>query len=196
MRAPTIPVFLAAAAIVAAGSGVCSDERIPVDLALRVAYGAEPGPESLLDDVAHVLLAELRAKGCFRGVAPAAPGRAPEADVLLEVMLSEVREETRFEQSLAERAQAADATATAVGVVATFALRVDYRLAAVPGGTVVRDGGFRVSGERRPRYAGDDARAGARGEALLDLARRTRAKLNHGSPAKLARAIEEARRAP
>jgi hypothetical protein len=52
-----------------------------------------------------------------------------------------------------------------------------------------------VSVERRPTFPGDDARVGVRADALLDLARKTRAAVCRGSHSKLARAIEDARRA-
>jgi hypothetical protein len=197
MRVPGSALsFLAALALAAGLAAGSPDERLPFDLAVRMRYGAEPGSESLLDAAADALLPELRAKGCFRDVHLAPPEGVPEADVLMEVTISEVREETRYEQSVAQRAQPVDAAQAALGLVAVFSLRADIRLASIPGGTVVREDGFQASAERRPRSAGDDAEAGVRADVLLDLARRARAKLCHGSRSRFARAIEEARRAP
>jgi hypothetical protein len=189
--------LLAASQAWASGAAAGSAEpRLPYDLAVRIRFGAGPGSASLLDDAADALLPELRAKGCFRAVSLAEPAGVPEGDVLMEVTLSEVREETRYEQSVAERAQPIDAAQAALGLVAAFSLRAQIRLASIPGGTVVREAGFGAAAERRPRSPGDDAQAGVRAEALLDFARRARAKLCHGSMSRLSRDIDEARRTP
>jgi hypothetical protein len=189
-------LLLAAAALLAGATRALGEEPLPYDLAVRIGFGSDPGAASLADDVARTLVPELRARGCFREVHLASADGAPEGDALLEVTLSEIRDEVRYEQSLAERAQPIDAAEAALSCVAALSLHAVLRLAALPGGNVVRESGFHVSTTRRPRAPGDDARAGARIDALRDLSRKARSSLCKGSRSKLARAIEEARRAP
>ncbi len=190
-------VLLSAAALSWTGAAPShAAERLPLSLALRIRFEGGSPSARLADDVAATVLAEFRAKGCFRDASVAPAEGIPGGDALLEVTLSQVHEETRYEQSLAERAQPQDVSATALGYAALLALRADLKLAALPSGEVVRTGGFHVAVERRPRMAGDDARAGARIDAMRDLARKTRSTICRGSVAKLEREIEAARGAP
>jgi hypothetical protein len=191
---PTL--LLAAVALSTGGTPTLGDERLPYELAVRIGFGTEPGAVSLADDVAQALLPDLRAQGCFREVHLAAAQGVPEGDVLLDLTLSEIHEELRYEQSLAQRAQPIEPGAAALAYVAVFSLHAVLRLAALPSGTVVRESQFHVAAERRPRTPEDDARAGARIDALRDLTRKARGALCRGSRSKLSRGIEEARRAP
>jgi hypothetical protein len=196
MRRRTAALALGAALLSAAGPPLRSGERLAYTLALRIRFETASPSASLADEVASSVLAELRAKGCFREVRLAPSEGAPEADVLLELVLSEMREEVRYEQSVAERAQPLDPGTAALAYVATLSFQTSLALAALPGGDVARTGDFHVSVERRPRAVGDDARTGARMDAMRDLARKTRATLCKGSASKLAGAIEAVRRAP
>jgi len=196
MRKRAAALALGAVLLSAAGPPGRSGERLPYTLALRIRFETASPSASLADDAASSVLAELRAKGCFREVRLAPAEGVPEADVLLEMVLSEMQEEVRYEQSLAERAQPLDPGTAALGYAAVLSFQTSIALATLPGGNVARTGDFHVSAERRPRIAGDDARAGALLDALRDLARKTRSTLCKGSASKLAGEIEAARRAP
>jgi hypothetical protein len=189
--------FLVLAAVLLAGNGAPghAGERLPFRLAVRIGSASPEASTSFADDAARAIIAELQAKGCFRAVVPAAAGGAPDTDLLLDVTLSDLRDEIRYDQSLAERAQPTDATEVAVGNEALLSFRTEIVLAALPGGAVVRKAGFDVQAVRRPRVPGDDARAGAQTEAIRELARKSRSGICRGSGAKLKRDIEIARTA-
>jgi hypothetical protein len=196
MRRPTVRLLFAAAILAARPSSGFGSERLPFDLAVRVAAGSDGGSASLGEDAARALVTDLSARGCFRGVRLAPDEGPADGDLILLVTLSDVREDVRYEQSLAERAQPRDEVEAALAHVAHLSFHTELKLAAIPGGAVVTASEFRVSGERRPRTPGDDAREGVRSDAILDLARRTRAAICRGSTSRLERAIEAARTAP
>jgi hypothetical protein len=196
MRRSRVPLVLAAALLAGAAVPDYGGERLPYHLAVRVGFGTEGGSASLSDDAARALVADLSAKGCFRDVLLAPTEGAPETELLLEVTLSDVLEEVRYEQSLAERVRPRDAVEAAMGRAARLSFRTDLRLAALPSGALVRQSGFRVGAERRPRTPGEDAREGARADATLDLARKVRSDLCRASGSRLKREIEAVRRVP
>ncbi len=197
MRFPRLAVFAAAALAVHALVHGAGEERLPFDVAVRVGFeGESAGSASLRDDIAQALLAELRARGCFRSCRAAPAGETPRADLLLDVSLADLVEEVRYDQSLAERTRPVDPEQNLLGYSALLSLEVELRLGALPGGAPVRDARFHVRAERRPRMPGDDAREGARTDLLLDLARRARAEACRGSGKKLARSIAATRGVP
>ena len=197
MRFPRLAVLAAAALAVHGLVHGAGEERLLFDVAVRVGFeGEAAGSASLRDDVAQALLAELRARGCFRSCRAAPYGETPRADLLLDVILKDLVEEVRYDQSLAEQARPQDPEQSLLGYSAMLSLEVEVSLAALPGGALVRDARLHVRAERRPRMPGDDARAAARADLLLDLARRARAEACRGSRKKLARGIASARGVP
>ncbi len=194
MRLRTAAIAILAATLV--GGAPRAAERLPYALELRIRFEGNAPSASVADDAAAAVLAELRSNGCFRDARVAPAKETPDADVLLDLLISGIQEEVRYEQSLAERAQPLDGDAVAMGYSVMLSFQVDLKLAALPGGTVARSDRFHVAAERRPRTPADDAREGAKTEAMIDLARKTRKAVCKGSMSKLAGKIEEARRAP
>lgn len=186
MRGAFVLLLLALAAASSSSAG----ERLAWDVDVRVVHGAEPGSEELRQEIERGILAELNAKGCFHAFRPAAdPEEREPAPLLLEVTLAAVREETRYDQSQAERINPIDQVETALGYAEVVEATLGIRLAVTAGNATIREDSFRRFVERRPMTVQEDARQRARQEMVKEVARETRSVVCRGSSAKLDREI-------
>ncbi len=178
--------------LLAASRTAAGRERLPYDVAVQVEYAGPPGSRTLLDEVGGSLVDELAARGCFRSFRLVPPAAKPPEDALvLRVSLDDLRDELRYDQSLAQQAQPGE-PGDSLQYSALFSVEVRLALLAPPGAAVVREKEFRESVRRRPLTVGEDAREAARSEAILELARKARASLCHGSPDSLRRSLDAA----
>ena len=182
-------VFLLLVAIAMAGTAIAAD-RLPFTVDVQMHLGAEPGSESLREALEREVLTELNARGCFRDFRPAAdPEERPPAPLLLELTIAGVVEETRYEQSQAERMNPTDAVGTALGYVEVVEATIGVRLAVTSASTTLRQDAFRRTVARRPMTMTENARERAREDFAREIARRARAFACKGSEARLEREI-------
>ena len=149
-------------------------EVAPFRAALEVLWGAGAGSDAFRDDLSRSL-AESLAGRCFADVVIAKHDQAPaNVDVLLAVLLSQVIDETRFDDSIATTLQPGEPGEELRRVV-NFEVTVDASLSARATGALVRRKHFVAIVSRRPNYVGEDPQATARAEVIdvivADLAR-------------------------
>lgn len=173
--------------------GRADPRRLPWSVDVAVGWGRGPGALSLLEETEAALLSELGARGCFREFRPVRTGEEGLAPgILLELTISDVEEETRHEQSMAERLAPTDPLAAALGRAAVLEAAVHLRLSVVPEGIALREESFRESVMRRPASPGEDIHAAARDEFVREVARRSRAVLCKRASARMEERIRAA----
>jgi hypothetical protein len=167
------------------GPSARGGEPLPYRLAVAVEFGVPPGPQSLRDELLYVLVAELRAAGCFLEA-----GAEGEHDLLLEVRLEDFREDVEAETSIAERAASTDPYVERRRVVhsgSTFEVRV-----LTPEQGVVRSKRFRLQNSWRPIFD-EDPREKARRELVERAVERVRKFTCKGSQKKWSQEVQGAR---
>jgi hypothetical protein len=162
----------------------------PFRTALAVSWGVEAGSDAFRDDLLRSLAAAL-ATGCFASVTIAHAERDAEgADLAFEVVLSNVVDETRFDDSIAGALQPGEPT-NELRRVTYFEVTVDAKLTSRETGALVQRKHLVAHVSRRPVYVGEDAQATARAEAIDDIVHDLMRALGCGR-AKLARRVREA----
>jgi hypothetical protein len=112
---------------------------------------------------------------------------------LLRVLLSDVREETRHELSVAQMAQPSEPSQT-LRYVVEISATVGFDLVVLPAAMAVRDGNFRQVSVRQPRMLGEDAWEAANDEMIREIARRVTRAVCRGSTRKLAKDVDSVSR--
>lgn len=165
-------------------------EATPFRAALAVRWGTDAGSDAFREDLSRALAARL-AGGCFAGIVIADGDQAPaDADLAFTVVLSNVVDETRFDDSITTTLQPGE-PAKELRRVARFEVTVDATLSARKTGTLVRRKHFVASVSRRPIYVGEDPQANARAEVIDDIVVDLARALGCGG-AKLERKIRDA----
>lgn len=179
---------LIALAVVAAASARASEPSTPYRVAVSVRWGSHGGSEAFRADLARRLAGTLE---CFARVELSDEGRAaPDADLLLEVVLSDLLEETRYDDTISDTLQSED-PAHELRREARFEVTMDATLATRATGTVVRRKHARAHAARRPVFIGEDPQEYARAEAVDGIIRDVR-KAACRDGAKLAREVAAA----
>lgn len=167
--AASAAVLLLPAVSLARGRGEPAD-RLPVEAAVSVRWGKPAGSEAFRRDLERSV-AETMSERCFARVVP--PGGDPArsgADVLVEIVLSNVEDETVFDGTLA-KALDPDDPDRGMGQTARFSVDVAAKLVARKSGAVVITHDLHAAGTRRPLAPGEDIRAYARSEAIETVTR-------------------------
>ena len=162
----------------------------PYRVALAVGWGASAGSDAFRDDLSRSL-AQALASRCFSGVAIDGREAAAEgAELVFEVVLSHVVDETRFDDSISGALQPGE-PAQELRRVTYFEVTVDAALAARANGALIKRKHLVAHISRRPVYVGEDPQATARAEAIDDIVRDLTRALGCGGD-KLARNIRGA----
>lgn len=170
--------------------GAEAKEVAPFRAALAVYWGRGAGSEAFRDDLSRSL-AEVLATGCFAGVVIAEGDvAAAGTELVLTVVLSEVFDETRFDDSIAGALRPGE-PAQELRRVARFEVTADATLTARSTGAVVQRKHLVANVLRRPIYVGEDPQTTARAEALDRVVNDLTKALGCGG-AKLERKIREA----
>jgi hypothetical protein len=170
--------------------GAAARDIAPFDTVLTVRWGAGAGSDAFRDDLSRSL-AEALATGCFAGVAIAESGSAdPGADLVFEVVLSDVTDETRFDDSIAGTLQPGEPS-NELRRVTRFEVTVDASLTARVTGAPVNKKHLVAHVSRRPIAIGEDVLATARAEAIESIVRDLTRAFGCGG-GKLAQKIREA----
>lgn len=162
----------------------------PFRVALLVHWGARAGSDMFRDELARTVAAELGSR-CFASVVIADPGGvAGDADLVLDVILSDVFDETRFDDSIAGALEPGEPTKE-LRRVAYFSVGVDAELSTRASGTPVSRKHFAIHEERRPIFIGEDPQATVRVQAIRQVVGSLAKGMDCGS-AKLERKAREA----
>jgi hypothetical protein len=192
-RACRLAAVLALAAGVAASTSDAEGRAAapaPVHAALVVQWGHGAGSDAYRDDFARALAQALGSR-CFATVLVADPGaEVPGVDVVLDVVLSDIFDEIRFDDSIATALQPGEPNQE-LRRVAQFSMTIDAALTPAAGGRTIAAKRFVVNEERRPLYVGEDPLATVRTEAIRDAVRDLVRKLGCGTGA-LDRKIRDA----
>ena len=165
-------------------------EVAPFRVDLLVRWGQGAGSDVFRDELARTLSARLAA-GCFLGVTVVDQTAAEsEADLEYVIVLSDVLDETRFDDTIAG-AMNPDVPDAELRRVAHFEITVDATLETRANGATVHRKHMFAHGARRPIYPGEDPQAFAREDAAHDIVGTLARTLGCGS-AKLTRKIREA----
>lgn len=131
-------------------------------ISIRVRWDREAGTvgsDALRDDFARAIVSAIAFRGCYGEVRPA---DAP-APITLDVALSGLEEELRYDDSMAERLAPGEPSKE-LRQRAEFRIFAHWTLRA--GDAVYREDTFRVERIVRPRILGEDPAVTAREEAL------------------------------
>jgi hypothetical protein len=139
-------------------------EPVPFTLNVRVrwAEGAR-GSTLLRDDIERSVLDALADRACYREVTLAGRG-----ELRLDVELDELREETHYDDSLAEHADPSTPGQDR-RLTSEFEIFVRWTLAAPEPSDPIRTRRFRIARVRRPLLHGEDSAARARNEGIESL---------------------------
>jgi hypothetical protein len=145
-------------------------ELAPFRVALAVRWGPGAGSDAFLDDLSRALASTL-ATGCFATVTIAPPGGAgAPADLDYDIVLANVVDEIRFDDSIAGALQPGEPTKE-LQRTTHFEVTVDARLSARVNGALVNAKHLVAHVSHRPVYVGEDPQAAARAEAIEDITR-------------------------
>ena len=175
-------------------AGPAAPEPTRYSLAVDIAFGTPPGPESTQRRIVEQVLARVAGTPCFASV-EAVPLDTPR-DLVLRVRLDDFEDLTHNESSISQRVSPnANPMDMATRVVATVSAqtRIELRLASGDG-PVVRSRNFLAAESWRPQ-AGEDPHAAAQDLFIERVAEEAQILACKGGPAKLARAIEKSRAA-
>ncbi len=165
-------------------------ELAPYRAVLSVSWGPGAGSEAFRDDLSRSLAQGL-ASSCFAGVAiSGGVSVAAGAELVVDVSLSHVVDETLFDDSIAGALQPGQPTQE-LQRVTHFEVTVDATVAARTTGALVSRKHFVAHVSRRPVYVGEDPQATARAEAIDSIVRDLTRALGCGG-AKFARKLRGA----
>lgn len=173
------------------GSPAAKGKPLPYKLGVRVTHGESAGPAAMLADLRRGLLEALNNAACFESVR-VVDGAVSNADLLLEVVIIDIEEQTRYGISMATLSSPNTEPGTDKQLVATVRGAFRVELLTVPASARIRSREFIQVGSHRP-VLNEDPRAEARWEMLNEAVRSLRVFACKGSEKKVARAIEQAR---
>jgi hypothetical protein len=135
-----------------------------------VRWGTGAGSDAFRDDLSRSLTSTLGA-GCFATVTVASSeGEGQKPDVDFDVLLSNIVEETVFDDSIAGALQPGEPTKE-LRRTASFEVTVDARLSARASGAVLQTKHLVSQVTHRPMYVGEDPQARARADAIQNIVR-------------------------
>jgi hypothetical protein len=141
---------------------------LPFRTAVTLEWGEGAGSDAFRDDLGRALTQSL-AQGCFAGVELVADDPATaHADLLLSVLLSDVSEELRVEDSIAGALQPGE-PGKELRRVALFEVSVNATLDTLAGRVPVARKQLRASVSRRPLVLGEDPQVTARSRAIEQI---------------------------
>jgi len=150
--------------------GAAAKELAPFRVALEVRWGAGAGSDAFRDDLSRSLAGTLAAN-CFAGISTGPPEPTEKgADLAFDVVLSDVVDETRFDDSIAGTLQPGEPTKE-LRRVTYFEVTVDASLTAREAGVVVHTKHLVARASRRPVYVGEDPQAMTRAESIDNIVR-------------------------
>jgi tripartite-type tricarboxylate transporter receptor subunit TctC len=165
-------------------------EIAPYRAELIVQWGRGAGSDVFRDELARTVAQRL-ATGCFKDVRIAERQEAEsDAELTYTIVLSDVIDETRFDDTIAAALQPGEPTKE-LRRVAYFEITADAILTARANGAVISRKHMVAHAERRPIYVGEDPQAFARAEAVGDVVDTLTRALSCGS-AKLTRKVRDA----
>jgi hypothetical protein len=142
----------------------------PFHVELDARWGAGAGSDAFLNDLSRSLASTL-ATGCFATVSISpSSGSGPTADLDFDVVLSNVVDEIRFDDSISGALQPGEPTKE-LRRTTHFEVTVDARLSARVSGALVHSKHLVAHVSRRPVYVGEDPQAAARAEAIDNIVR-------------------------
>jgi hypothetical protein len=146
-------------------TGAVATPVIAATLAVLVRFGGEAGSDAFRADLERGIEDALVAN-CFAHVIPAGDDpAAASGDLVLTVVLDHVRDETRFDDSIAEALKPGQPERE-LRREARFAVDVAATLSARATGALVLTRSFRADATRRPLIIGEDPQAYARSQAI------------------------------
>ena len=138
---------------------------LPYRVALSAQWGTGAGSDAFLQDTGRALASAL-VTTCFSHVEIVEDiGVESGGDLVLELILTDVRDETIYDDSIANALQPGEPTKE-LRRVARFAVSVDARLRVSDGGAEVGAKRLRADISRRPMVLGEDPQATARAQAI------------------------------
>jgi hypothetical protein len=182
-------VLFACGALTVLTQRVDAKDVAPFRTALAVRWGAGAGSDAFREDLSRSLAATLAGR-CFAGVAVFEHDPQPDAALDFSVVLSDVLDETRFDDSIAATLQPGE-PAKELRHLAHFEVTVDAALTTRETGALIKRKHFVAHVAHRPVYLGEDAQASARSEVIDNIVADLSRALGCGG-AKLERKIREA----
>jgi hypothetical protein len=138
---------------------------IAATLAILVRWGGDPGSDAFRTDLERSLEDAL-VGSCFAHVNPAEDDpAAANGDLVLTLVLSDVHDETRFDDSIAAALNPAE-PANELRREARFAVNVSASLVSRATGATVLERSLHADASRRPVMIGEDPQAYARARAV------------------------------
>lgn len=181
----------AAAIALLAVTPAAAKEIAPFHADLVVLWGHGAGSDVFRDELARNM-AERLGTTCFSGVHVAErPDADSDAELLYTIVLSDVVDETRFDDSIAGTLQPGGEPTHELRRVAHFEVAAEGTLTARESGAIIHRKHIVARAERRPVYVGEDPQSFARSEASFDVVDSLARALGCGS-AKLSKKIREA----
>jgi len=162
----------------------------PYRVALSVDWGAGAGSDAFRDDLRRSLAQNLATR-CFAGVAIVGRDAAvEETELVFNVVLANVVDETRFDDSISGALQPGE-PAKELRRVTHFEVTVDATLTTRASGALLNRKHLVARASRRPIYVGEDPQATAHQDAQDDIVKDLTRALGCGGD-KLARQIRGA----
>ena len=160
-------VVLSGLAAICLAAPAAAKEPAPYRASLDVRWGEGAGSDAFLDDLTRSVAAKLATR-CFQSVAIAGNQGAPEdRELAVRVILSDVFDETRFDDSIAAVLQPGEPTQE-LRRVAQFSMAIDATLSTAESGTLIVQKHFAINAARRPVFIGEDPQEFARAQAIED----------------------------
>jgi hypothetical protein len=170
-------------------------DRLPYELGVKVSYGHPIGPESLRDELQRMLVNYLGRSGCFGELSLIREESESDADLILDILLDDYREEHEYGMSIAALNSPdilPEQKQNQVAVISAF-VEIDLRERGAP--APARSRRHKQVIAHRPQFD-EDAEYEARFRFLDDTARYARDFVCRGSDKKLTKEIERARETP
>jgi hypothetical protein len=196
--AAIIPALLACVAAICAGylpAAAGSSKQADFSLSVQVAYGKQTGPESLRELLENEIIRRIAEEGCFRAVGRFEPeAEAPDADLLVRLVIQDVEDRTDYETSLAYRDRQDQAPDEKKKLIASLEVEAALQMVTLPESAEVRRRDFRTTRSYRPEY-NEDGSYEVKLRMLEHLAEESRRFACKGAGKKLAKEVEQARAA-
>ena len=196
VAAVIVPALLACAGLLCAGSwpaAAGSSKQSDFSLTVQVAYGRETGPESLRELLENEIVRVIAEEGCFRAVGRFDPeADAPDADLLLRLVIQDVEDRTDYETSLAYRDRQDQAPDEKKKLIASLQVDAALQMVTLPESAEVRRRDFRTTRSYRPEY-NEDGSYEVKLRMLEHLTDESRRFACKGAGKKLGKEVEQAR---
>jgi hypothetical protein len=165
-------------------------EPLPYRLAIEVAWGKEKGPKRITEEIERRVRERIEGTRCVDEVLPSDEQQT--SDLLLRMTIVEVREETRYDQSMMATNTSTDPT-DKLKYTAVFEADIRLDLLSMPGGELVRSTKFREGQSRRPQTDYEDPVEWARERALVRIIDAMADRVCGANPKKLEKRIAKAK---